>query len=200
MKLMQELTLSTIEALLNQALAHDLNWTTLAKPLDQQRIRFHLETIDYDVLMQVSNAWISLSLDADTPADLTIHATPKACMEALRDKALPRSIKISGDAFLAQHLQQVIFGLTLDWEGVLGDHLGVVPARTVHRTLQKAASFFKRTTSDLAADTHDYLLDETKWVITPREQQQFIDEVTQLQYAADRLEARIKHLQREELS
>lgn len=198
MGLMHELALAKMETLLNQALARDLGWTDAAKPLHDQRILFILETLDYCVLAQISGTWVRLSWEcADTPAHLTIKASPKACMQALKDKTLPRSIQISGDAFLAQHLQQAMFGLNIDWEGLLSDHVGDLPAKTLHRGLKKISGFLSRMADDVMADTHDYLLDEAKLVITPAEQQGFIDEVTELQYACDRLEARVKILQAE---
>lgn len=196
MQLWQELSLAKCESLLNQALSQDLAWSTHAPSLEGQRVLFVLQTLDYCVLAQCRHQHISLSFEtADTPADLTVTATPKACLEALRDKALPRSIKISGDAILAQHLQQALFGAQIDWEGFLSLHLGDVPARAIHLGVKKASAFFTRLKVDLLADAHDYVIDETRVVVSADEIQQFVDDVTELRYASDRLAARIQALQ-----
>lgn len=193
MKLIPELALAKIEQVLNQALSQDLAWQNNQKPLIGHTVLFVLNTVDLAVLAQCEPTWITLSfVDQHTPADLIITATPKACMQALRDKAIPRSIHIAGDALLAQHMQTAMFESHIDWEAVLALHVGDVPAQWMRHTAQLAAGFFSRLKRDLLADTHDYLVQESALVITPAEQQSFIDKVTELRYATDRLEAKIK--------
>lgn len=201
MQLWQELSLAKCESLLNQALSQDLAWSTHAAALEGQRVLFQLQTLDYNVLAQCYQQHISLSFEAaDTQADLTVTASPKACLEALRDKALPRSIKISGDAILAQHLQQALFSNQVDWEGFLSLHVGEVPARAIQLGVKKAAAFFTRLKADFLADAHDYVIDETRVVVSGDELQAFVDDVTSLRYASDRLSARILALQSKEPS
>lgn len=199
MQLWQELSLAKCESLLNQALSQDLAWPTHALALEGQRVLFHLQTLDYIVIAKCNNQYISLSFGTmDTPAELIVTATPKACLEALRDKALPRSIKISGDAILAQQVQQALFSSEVDWEGFLSLHVGDVPARAINLAIKKAATFFTRLKADLLADAHDYVIDETRVVVPADELQGFVDEVTTLRYATDRLAARIQALQSKE--
>jgi ubiquinone biosynthesis protein UbiJ len=195
MQLWQELSLAKTQSLLNQALSQDLMWETHAQALEGQRVLFQLQTVDYFVLAQCQQHYVSLSFEtAQTPADLTVTATPKACMQALRDKALPRSIKIAGDAILAQHLQAALFNSHIDWEGFLSLHVGDIPARALHQGLKKASDFFSRLKTDFFADTHDYVLDEAKLIVPTEALNNFTDDVTALRYAVDRLEARINTL------
>lgn len=199
MQLWQELSLAKCESLLNQALSQDLAWPTHALALEGQRVLFHVQTLDYIVIAKCKNQYISLCFGTmDTPAELIVTATPKACLEALRDKALPRSIKISGDAILAQQVQQALFSSQVDWEGFLSLHVGDIPARAINLAIKKAANFFTRLKADVLADAHDYVIDETRVVVPADELQGFVDEVTTLRYATDRLAARIQALQSKE--
>lgn len=201
MQLWQELSLATCQTLINQALSQDLAWATHAKALEGRRVLFHMKTVEYHVLARCHRAHVELSFaEPHAEADLIVSATPKACLEALRDKSLPRSIHIAGDANLAQHLQAALFNAHIDWEGFFALHVGELPARALQQGLRHAGTFLTRLKANMLADTHDYLLDEQKLVASAAELQDFSAQITELRYASDRLEARIQALQAKDQS
>jgi ubiquinone biosynthesis protein UbiJ len=190
-----ELTLAHLERAINHALVFSLEWPDYSPRLEGVTLRCELSPLDLQIYVLIKNAQISLSTQGPESVDLTIKATLSALLEMAQTKRAGSHISISGNAHLAQTLQQIISSLTIDWEGLLAEHLGDLVARQVSGAFEKFKNFTQRLISTTFADTADYLVDEKQLLPSKTEADQFYQDVTTLRYAADRLGARIRLLE-----
>jgi ubiquinone biosynthesis protein UbiJ len=190
-----ELSLAHFERAINHALVFSLEWPDYAHRLEGVTLRCELSPMNIQVFVLVKNAQIMLSTHGPETVDLTITATPSALLEMAQTKRAGPNIAISGNAHLAQTLQQIMSSLTIDWEGLLAEHLGDLAAKQVSTVFDKLKNFTQRFVSTTLSDTADYLVDEKNLLPSQIEAEQFHQAVTTLRYDADRLEARIRRLE-----
>jgi ubiquinone biosynthesis protein UbiJ len=190
-----ELSLAHLERAMNHALVFSLEWPDYAHRLEGVTLRCELSPINIPVYVLIKNAQIFLSTHGPETVDLNITATPSALIEMAQTKRAGPNISISGNAHLAQTLQQVMSSLTIDWEGLLAEHLGDLAAKQISTAFDKFKHFTQRFVSTTLADTVDYLVDEKKLLPSQIEADQIHKAVTTLRYDTDRLEARIRRLE-----
>jgi ubiquinone biosynthesis accessory factor UbiJ len=190
-----ELTLAHLESAMNRALAYSLKWPEYARGLNHTILRCEIPILQQQVFVHIENSFISLSSKGPDQVDLVITATPSALLEMAQSKKAGTNIHISGNAALAQTLQQAIHHLDIDWEGLLADQIGDIPARQASKIFGQLKDFAQRLTGTLLSDTADYWVDETQILPAKHEVDSFYKEVTALRYDTDRLEARIKRLE-----
>jgi len=189
-----ELLLSHCEKAFNQALTHDLYWPEFAKKLHGTTTLCHIQQLDKKVYLTISANHISLNTAGPETVDLTITATPSALIEMMSSKRANKNINLAGNAELAQTIQQYLHQSDIDWEGMLADKVGDVPARTLSQGIRHASKFIKRFADNFINDSADYLVDEKQLVVTQHESDAFSQNLTTLRYDVDRLAARIQHL------
>lgn len=189
-----ELLLSHLEKALNHALSHDLSWEDYAQKLEGARILCHVTQLDKHVYLHVQSGYVAMQTSGPAENDLTIAATPRALLEMAETKRANKNIHLSGNAEMAQLIQQFLQVANIDWEGMMADKLGDVPAHTLAQGLNKAKNIFTTLRRNFIDDTADYLVDESNLLITRQEADDFTDAVTTLRYDVDRLAARIQYL------
>jgi len=189
------LSLARLERMINHALCYAIEWPDYATTLNGSVLRAQLLPVQKNVYVFFQNNQLSLKTIGPDNPDLSISAPPSALLEMLQKKRAGANIHISGNAHLAQTLQQAINALKIDWEGILADKMGDIPAHQASTIFGKVKNFTTRFVSTMIADTADYLVDEKQLLPSSSEVKVFYDEVTQLRYAADRLEARLRMLE-----
>lgn len=190
-----ELSLAHLERAVNHALAFSLEWPDYAQRLNGIRLRCELSPMDIQVYVHIRDALVTLSTQGPETVDLVITATPSALLEMAQTKRAGPKISISGNAHLAQTLQQAMSALNIDWEGLLAEHIGDLAARQAGTLFDKLKHFAQRFTSTALSDTADYLVDEQELLPSKPEVEQFYKNVTTLRYDTDRLEARVRRLE-----
>lgn len=190
-----ELSLAHFERAVNHALAYSMNWPTFSNQLESTTLKCELNPVQTHIYVKIQQGHILFSLQGTEPVDLTISATPSAILELAQTKRAGHNIHISGNAHLAQTLQQAMSSLNIDWEGLLAEHLGDLAARQVSTFFTKVKDFSSRLLSTTMADTADYLVDEKQVLPAKSEVDQFYKDVTTLRYDTDRLEARLRLLE-----
>jgi ubiquinone biosynthesis protein UbiJ len=190
-----ELSLAHLERGINQALAYSLQWPEYAARLNHTKLRCEIPMLHKQVFVQIENSLVSFSSQGPEQVDLVITATPSALLEMAQSKKAGTNIHISGNAALAQTLQQAIHHLNIDWEGLLADQIGDIPARQASKVFAHLKDFAFRLKKTLLSDTSDYLVDESQLLAAQNEVELFYKEITALRYDTDRLEARIKRLE-----
>lgn len=189
------LSLAHTEHLLNQALSYSIEWPDYAAKLNHIVLRCELLPVNKSVYVIFTQNQVSLKTHYPGAVDLTISAPPSALLEMLQKKRAGSQIHIAGNAHLAQTLQQAIGALNIDWEGLLASHIGDIPARQTSLMLGKLKDFANRFIDRTLSDTADYLVDEKQLLPSHIEVDAFYQEVTQIRYAVDRLEARLRLLE-----
>lgn len=102
-----------------------------------------------------------------------------------------KTINISGDSSLATRFQEIMADARIDWEAMLGDIIGDLPAHQLALYLAWKANWYKNTGSSFMHSFDEYVKEEARLVPTRPEADAFYQEIERLQERADRLAAKI---------
>lgn len=194
-----------IEQTLNRALELDEQGADRLKPLNGKWLKFELSGLQIDLWFSASeDGWQVLAeppsseAEDDTgedqqtqAADTVIQGTPGALMGmAIPELDGPGSVKIEGDARLAQKFQQILKSLDPDWEAGISRYLGNMIGPQVYRMLVEASRFGRHAVRTSGEQVSHWLRDESGSVPNPEEWTAWRDQVDELREAVDRLESR----------
>ncbi|MCP4597151.1 SCP2 sterol-binding domain-containing protein [Neptuniibacter sp.] len=107
------------------------------------------------------------------------------------DAMFGKTIQISGDSALATRLQEILADAQIDWEAMLGDIIGDLPAHQVAMYAVWKAQWYKNSASSLLHNFGEYVKEEARLVPTRPEADAFYAEVDSLRSRVERLAARI---------
>ncbi len=113
----------------------------------------------------------------------------------LKEQAI-KSVKITGDADLAQLVGRLAGQLRWEFEEDLARFIGDAPASFTVRQGKKFLSAGRLAASDLVANAVEYLSEERKVLLNMRDFMIHKHELNELRDAVDRIEKRIQHLER----
>ncbi|MFC6670235.1 ubiquinone biosynthesis accessory factor UbiJ [Marinobacterium aestuariivivens] len=105
-----------------------------------------------------------------------------------------KGVEVSGDSGLATRLQQVLASADIDWEGLLGDLIGDLPAHQATRFLRWQRSYWRQAGDSLMHNMGEYLQEEARLLPPRPELDAFMAEVDELRQHSDRLEARLQRI------
>ena len=137
---------------------------------------------------------------ADTPS-LELEVSPEALSTLasgpgnLREQAM-KSVKITGDADLAQLLGRLAGQIRWEYEEDLARFIGDAPANFAVRQGRKFISTGKSAATDLLENVIEYVSEERKLLLNKRDFLIRKNELSVLRDAVDRLEKRIQILER----
>jgi ubiquinone biosynthesis accessory factor UbiJ len=135
------------------------------------------------------------------PADAVISGSARALF-ALLQGARPAAaeqrpaLSIRGDAEIANLYRQLFLAARPDPEEELSRWIGDAPARGVSRLAGGAIAWARRTHRVLGENIAEYLREESRDLVARPEVEEFLHGVDQVRETADRVEARLKALQR----
>ncbi len=106
-------------------------------------------------------------------------------------------VAITGNTALAHDFGITLGGLDIDWEEQLSKFTGDILAHQIGNAARKAGHWIRHTSSRMEADLGEYLTEEARLLPHPLEIKDFVAQVDELREHSDRLEARIRLLQRQ---
>ncbi|WP_100658679.1 ubiquinone biosynthesis accessory factor UbiJ [Alteromonas flava] len=104
-------------------------------------------------------------------------------------------LDLCGDMQIAQHVSQLFLQLSIDWEEVLSQHIGDVPAYQIMRGLERANHQAKQHASQLGEIISTALIDEKRLAVHRLQVLHHGDQVSDIRDAVARLESRIQRLE-----
>lgn len=113
----------------------------------------------------------------------------------LKEQAI-KSVKITGDADLAQLIGRLAGQLRWEYEEDLARFIGDAPASFAVRQGKKFLSAGRLAASDLLENAVEYVSEERKVLLNMRDFMIHKHELNELRDAVDRIEKRIQHLER----
>lgn len=129
---------------------------------------------------------------------VTLGIDPAALPALLFDPAaLMRNVRLSGDAEFAQALGQVLPNLRPDPEEDLARFVGDAAAVRLVAVLRQVFAAVRAGGARLAESAADYLVAENPLLAARAEVTGFLDDVTALRDAAERLAKRVERLERQ---
>ena len=102
-----------------------------------------------------------------------------------------KTIQVTGDSTLATRFQEILADARIDWEAMLGDIIGDLPAHQVALFTAWKNQWYKNTGASLLANLDEYLKEEARLIPTRPETETFYKEVEALHERVERLAARI---------
>lgn len=104
---------------------------------------------------------------------------------------LARQLKIKGDVHLAQTLSQIMQNIEIDWEEPISHYTGDIIAHQIGTAARGFKRWIRGSKQSLQKNVTEYLQEESHQLPPREEIEDFFTEVSQLQQALDRLEARL---------
>jgi len=138
-------------------------------------------------------------LDADITPTVTLSGTSLGLTKLAlqKDKTIlfrRKEVSLAGDAVRAQQIQNFMRALHIDWEGLLAEVIGDVPAHLLATSLQQGLQWSKTLGQNFRLDLEEYLKYELRMLPNKAMALKQFEAIDQLRLATDRLEAKFKHL------
>jgi ubiquinone biosynthesis protein UbiJ len=199
---LKDLGYEGLERSLNAVLALDPE--TRAKLADCQGrvVRIELDGLATSLDLAVSDdGSLQLVNDSDETPDATLAGSPFDLLRARDpDKGVAElfagRVRLSGDQALARQFSQALAGLDIDWEEHLARLIGDIPAHELGRAARALRREGSRLSDSGGETLSDYLTEELRLLPHRYEAGDFLADVDTLRDDVDRLEARIRLLER----
>jgi ubiquinone biosynthesis protein UbiJ len=202
--MLPSLFLQQIETALNRYLALDPESPARLQGLEGKVITIQLEMLRLSFQLSIHENRIRVTAGDDLPADIKIRGTPLSLLTLAlsRDKKnhfFTDAVAIEGNAELGQQIIDLFDQLEIDWEEHLSQLVGDLPAHQFGRLARKFFAWGKDARESLTQNLNEYVHEEKPWFPPEAALEDFFNEVDELRLDIDRLEARVKRLQAEEL-
>ncbi len=194
--LLQTAALAAAESLINPLLQRDPVTLDALQALQGQVLAFEVTQPHLTLFLLPTDSGVQLQAEYAGNADATFRGSAADFLTMLtsedrRDALFGKSIQISGDSQLAERFQVLIDNAMIDWEALLGDLIGDLPAHNLSQLLRWKSDQLKLTGASLMANLQEYLQEEAGVLPTRVEAEIFADELAALQERTDRLAAKI---------
>lgn len=198
------MVLAGFERTLNALLARDPAAPARLAALDGSRLLVRLERPAYAVLVSFDSHGLSLCRGeglADEDVDVIVEADSEALGELIGGESAERlmfrgRLAVRGRAQVLEQARDLLLDLDFDWEGELAHWLGDMPAHSLAEGLRRLARWGLRTRQELTADIGEYVFEEARLLPGRQQLEVMRDQLTELEIASDRLEARLERLKR----
>lgn len=192
--------LAGLEQALNAALALDPKTLERLARLQGRIIAIELKGTGIRLVLEPGTGSVRLMGNFDGEVDTTLRGAPFALLRMgigrTGEGMFSGDVEIDGDVELGQQIQRVFEKLDIDWEEHLSRISGDIIAHQLGNTVRGLFRWGARAADHLGQDTADYLQEETETLPVPWEVEQFVENVDTLRSGVDRIEARVKRLQR----
>lgn len=196
--------LSSIEHAINFALKQDPpSQMQLAKLAGQQ---LFLEIEDFQFILQIHLLEEGIMLDCpasmeevelDAKLDTHVKGPSRAYRKLLEgDGFFDGDLRIRGNAQALMTLHKVAQGFEFDWEGLLADKIGDLPAATIARLLRQQWSFAKQTAFQARVQLVNYLQSNSELLPSKIEFDYFVEQSERLAMDLERFDAKLKLAER----
>lgn len=171
----------------------------LAK-LSGKVIAFHLKKVNQTFHFLPSEKGLEIAQDAPEKVDVTIRAKPSTILKIARDGMDDADLdagelEIDGDAITGQRFAALLNELNIDWEELLSQRIGDVPAHIVASGISKFMAWGKDTRATMKQNMGEYLIEEARLAASRVSVESYLDQVDELRNDTARLSARISQLQ-----
>lgn len=193
---------AVVEAGLNRALALDPEVADRLRKLDGRVIAVTISGWDQTVFavpvvdrLQLSVFWPD-EPDVRLSGRLGDFARLAASGADKQAELLSGGVRIEGDAVLAQRFAEVFEALDIDLEAPLERMFGPIAAHRIGETARRFFGWGREAMKTLGDDTIEFLREETGDLVHGDDVNDWMDAVDDLRTGTDRLEARIRRLER----
>jgi len=192
--------LVTLERAINTTLALDPTTVQRLATLEGKVIAIEIRGAGVMIYLRPQTTGLLLMGHFDGVADTTLRGAPFALLRMSSGQAgeglFSGEVTIDGDIQTGQQLQRILHGLDIDWEEHISRLTGDVIGHQIGQAIRGITAFGRNAFTTFELNLGEYLQEERRALPTKTEVESFVDEVDTLRMAADRLDARIKRIQR----
>ena len=192
------LSAPAVEKALNLALAMDPSAPTKLKPLRGCILEIHISSAHSSIFLGVNDNQIVLLPKSDMPSVRlagTALAFVKLASYSDRNSLFKaKEICLSGDSVRAQQIRNFVSSINIDWEGVLAEVIGDVPAHFFGTTLRQGLSWSKMLSQSLRRDIEEFIKYEVRLFSSKALAKTQYDAIEQVRLATEQLDARFTKL------
>jgi ubiquinone biosynthesis accessory factor UbiJ len=185
--------LAAAEAVFNRNIAASSAAASLVRRLEATSLQVEIDGITR-VRVQCLGGRLALLAADDSPADARIFGSAPALlrsMRAARPANMAASLKVQGDAEIANLYRELLAAARPDFEEELSRWVGDMPARHLSQVARSVRSWARRTRRTAGENIAEYLQEEGRDLPSRVEIEEFMQGVDAVREAADRIEARL---------
>jgi ubiquinone biosynthesis protein UbiJ len=191
--------LAPLETMLNRNIAAEARSVALIRRLDGKSLQLDINGITR-VRALVQGGRLALLAGDNSPADAVIAGSAPALLMMMTGMAKrvagDRSVHIRGDAEVADLYRELLTLSRPDFEEEAARFVGDMPARRLSNLARQTFGWMRRTGRSVGANMAEYLLEESRDLVNKTELDEFLRGVDDLREATDRLDERIRRLDR----
>jgi ubiquinone biosynthesis protein UbiJ len=194
--------LAALEAAINNALQLD---PALQKDLAELegmvlKIQCTIPAITVYVLPEKNHVHLVSHYEMQEDSSISGPASEYIKLISAKDKAsalINGELKISGNSNAFVLLQQALLKMDIDIEQKVADLIGDIPAHQIGRAVRGTIKWARYSADSLLRNFEDFIHEEARIAPSQPEVEDFYQDISQLNLATDRLEARVKRLKRQ---
>jgi len=191
--------LASAEALLNRCIDSSAQAAAVARRLQGTSLQIDIEGMTR-IRASAHRGRLALVAGDESAADAAISGSLPALLQlfkggAKRESATPAA-QIRGDAEIANRYRELFVLARPDPEEELSRWIGDLPARRVSLFAERALAFVRRARRTAGENIAEYLQEEGRDLVNRTELDEFLRGVDELRETADRIEARLRVLER----
>ena len=198
--MLKEIINQASQKLLEPTLQNDPATRGKLSALSGKVIAFHLKKLNQTFYFLPSEHGLKIENNALENVDVTIRAKPSTILKIARDGMDEANLdagelEIEGDAITGQRFAALLNELNIDWEELLSQRIGDVPAHFLARGVSKLMEWSKETHATMKKNMAEYLIEEARLAASNVTVEKYLDQVDELRDDVARLSARVAQLQ-----
>ncbi len=198
-KQLTEFGVTSLEKLLNAAVAYDIETFKLLEGLNDTTIALNISPLEWCYCVSVHDGHITIKSGASVKASVTLNGSIIAFAGLLtQDKnamtLAGSGVTVVGDTLVLKRLEHVIRKLDIDWEAALADLVGDIPAHFFASSLSTLSRTAKDNRRRVLAGGVEFVQEEWKIVPAMPEFENFSRKIRKLSIDVDRVTSRIDNL------
>lgn len=165
-----------------------------------KRIAVNIKKVDltFYVLIETDHiAFISATDDIDVRLKAKPSTLLKIARDGMEDAELDKGeLEIEGDAIIGQRFASMLNSLDIDWEELLAQRVGDVPARIAFDFLTKAQQWQADAKTTIQKNLNEFLVEEAQIVSHASQVDHFVQAVDMIRNDTARLQARLAKIEK----
>lgn len=188
-----------LSAMLNRNVAQSERASALARQLEGRGLALVFEGTPLRFSFRVADGRIALDTRDAGEVDATLSGSPLSLLSLVgpgaEDRLRGSSIRIAGDAEVAQRFRDLLQHTQPDFEEELSRVVGDVAAHQVANIARNFFDWGRKAADSFSTNVAEYLQEEGRDVPARVEVEEFLEAVDQLREATDRLDARLSRVE-----
>lgn len=191
--------LDRLSTMLNRNVAQSERASALALQLEGRGLSLVFEGTRLTFCFRVADGRIALDTRDAGEVDATLSGSPLSLLSLVgpgaEDRLRGSSIRIAGDAEVAQRFRELLQQAQPDFEEELSRVVGDVAAHQVANIARNFFDWSRKAADSFSTNVAEYLQEEGRDVPARVEVEEFLEAVDQLREATDRLDARLSRVE-----